>query len=193
MTLDGFHSCRHCSNKFAEEDTQPLAPALAGRTPVAAVRRGQNRPRPYGPVFVEGALSSSGFLAAATSPTRRPSGGWTLVRYRARRLESLLPAPIRARWPRTRRSRGGSSRAGPRRTTRSSRLRLSVCAKSASAPGANAQTSARDGVRARVSLRLPHRGDSSKDSMRSSSSCCVASVQPAVGGYRRYLIPREEH
>ena len=184
MTLDGFHSRRHCSNKFAEEDTQPLAPALAGRTPVAAVRRGQNRPGHMARCSWREHSRRAGSWLLRLAQRAGLRGGWTLVRYRARGLKSILPAPIRARWPRTRRSRGGSSRAGPRRTTRSSRLRLSVRAKSAPAPGANAQTSASDGVRARVCRRLPHRGDSSKEH-GSSSSCCAASVQPAC----RWLPP----
>ena len=42
----------------------------------------------------------------------------------------------------------------------------------------HAEASASDGVRTSVPP-LAHRGDSSKDSMGSSSSCCGASVQPA--------------
>ena len=101
MTLDGFHSRRHCSNKFAEEDTQPLAPALAGRTPVAAVRRGQNRPGHMARCSWREHSRRAGSWLLRLAQRAGLRGGWTLVRYRAQGLKSILPAPIRARWPRT--------------------------------------------------------------------------------------------
>ena len=95
MTLDGFHSCRHCSNKFAEEDTQPLAPALAGRTPVAAVSRGQNRPGHMARCSWREHSRRAGSWLLRLAQRAGLRGGWTLVRHERRTQVNTARADTR--------------------------------------------------------------------------------------------------